>query len=196
MRLFGLSILFVLTHLAYAGAPILIPSTDVAPIPGPLPAKPTQATLLAIWKNSAPVTNDFLKGVWVKVSRATDAKCGDRSKNASNAKGFRNADGTYDSALTFSEVSGSTLSVSLSGIGGKDANQGPYMVEASEPQFARWIFGFGVDRKDVYLEYSCRDSRDGNMICGVTQRWKLDPTDPCYNDSNGELFIYARRPNL
>lgn len=192
--------LIVTSEPTISGAPIPVPpTTPPGHPPVPVPTIPHFSYWKPMWDRSVAINNDFLKGDWKAIGRATTANC-NQFKDESDPKGIKNDDGSDFIALNFSDVpsnSGAIFSVQLNGMGNKELNQGPYEVASAEPQFSSWSNNDSAS--EAWYEFSCRDSQDGNMICAIGLRTASDTSSwnpasiNCLKDDYGIIIVYSRK---
>jgi hypothetical protein len=179
--------------------PVPVPPPTHPPVP--VPTIPHFSYWKPMWDKSAAVTNDFLKGDWITIGRATTNNC-NQFKDQSSLDGIKNSDGSDFVSLTFADVPSNpqpVFSAQVNGMGSSTASQGPYEVAAQEPQLSTWASG-STQTHDAWYEFSCRDSQDGNMICALGLRTSLnDPSHwdeqsrRCLTDDYGIILVYKHK---
>jgi hypothetical protein len=124
------------------------------------------------------MTESTLLGKWhIVYSEAENATCSDLTSSHEGPEAMVNSDKslpTFEfSNQTKESLTGpkSIFSVQLLNLGTERANQGPYRVDAFEPQFSQYAYSSrsGALTSDGWISYRCRgvENRSDLMICSL-----------------------------
>ncbi|MNL09900.1 hypothetical protein D3C87_1306790 [compost metagenome] len=142
--------------------------------PEPAQSQITSRDVKSAWENGRRLQLAEFKGQWKYVLHLTSKECtqSEKEKLVYNFEGIKNSFDHSIPALNFTDeiVQESSLrgggthrvpSVTFKNLGNKSQNQGPYALEAKEPQFSRWAYEpvenfYPPLSKNEYISYSCR----------------------------------------
>ncbi len=83
--------------------------------------------------------------------------------------------------------------VTIKDLGSTDANQGPFEVSGTEPQFAQYAYQSGSLDTNIYLDDSCRlvATNSSQLICAQTTY--LGGGAACDQESPGVIVVYQKQ---
>lgn len=181
-------------------------STIFGPPPQPISNQLTYSDLYAYFIDGTAASEQLLLGEWKEVASYNSSNCKIAS-DLTDWAGIKNSDDSIRT-LTFNyqqkpipgpEPVLNVFSVTLTNLGKKNLNQGPYRIQAIEPQFSRWAYVKGVLSNKGYFENSCRLVAGNNkqLICSM----HLELTDTatsslsditCMAEQNGAITLFVK----
>ena len=143
--------------------------------------------LFSAWEKGDKASEAALAGSWKEIAQASSSPCACAADDRFNLDGVRNSDDSIKELLfdfvDQPDVTGvakpKIFSILLKNIGQIGENQGPFRVDASEPQFSQWAYSgrSGEMAEDIFLEASCRlvKSSQDKLICALAMRMAAHP---------------------
>ena len=161
---------------------------------------------LEYWTNGDMPTEAQILGSWRNVGFNTNQDCAPRGNDSYDPTGIKNSDGSARATMDFKRedqgddfggVTGSALMIRLYGLGIKNMNQGPYLVEvdSNKTQFFRYAYKGANLQYSTRIEYSCRllANNSSRMVCGMTMRIpNPNESEKLCNNQMGVFSLYIK----
>lgn len=168
--------------------------------PDPIGNVPRFSNWLEFWRTAGPVSEPTLTGDWKLLGRASTRACGHMFRDVFDMGGVTNRDGSQE-GLLFNRFPappprpGEIFGVKIFNLGKRDANQGPFRVVPTEPQFSQWGYVDGKLSTLAYYEFSCRQGYLDHtpiMVCMVRSRLRNPPNGRRWDDRTLACAAQAR----
>ena len=195
----------ILALLFFSLAVMTARADSLPPQPAPGTAPLNYPTMQHLWRNGIPATAAILKGKWIKVAFTA---YGNNTRNQYSSTGIKNRDGSIETLDfqfrivgkdDFSENPGqSNFTVVLSHLYSNAETQGPYLVDPSEPQFARYAYDPATNDKnnDSYYSFSCRllEKNTDKLVCSMLLDEQFGHnTYETWNQDSPDYFVGYRK---